>query len=55
MSSKKGIVIALLKYSSGVFEGTFSLFVWLEHLRGREGGNALILPPSDTTESYNFL
>ena len=54
MSSKKGIVIALLK-SSGVFEGTFSLFVWWVHLRGREGGNALILQPSVTTESYNFL
>ena len=52
---KKGIVFVLLKYSSGVFEGTFSLFVWWVHLCGREGGNALILPPSDTTESYNFL
>ena len=53
MSSKEGIVIALLKYYSGLFEGIFSLFVWWVHLRGREGGNALILPPS-YTESYNL-
>ena len=52
MSSKKGIVIALGKYSSGVFEGIFSLFVWWEHLRGREVSNVLCLPPSDITESY---
>ena len=48
---KKMVVIALLKYSSGVFEGTFFLCVWWVHLRRREGSNALILPPSDTIES----